>query len=113
MGNPKIYRLSWDGDSPTLKQVIGCLPRPPYGMSWRRVLREAQESRIWENHQADIAQVSLRFPGVLFQLEIKDLEEGISLIQYHQDGLHYQEEETRSFPPFDRTRLQAELTPRE
>ena len=101
------YGLSWKEDLPALKEVIQTLPEPPKGQEWEPLLTEDSETDQWKSLGQDLSALSLKFPGVLFKMEITNCDEDTRYVQYHRDGLYYEEREVRCLPGFDKSKLKA------
>ena len=111
MAYETIYELSWEGKSPTMEeigefiatQVEGSTPGQPghedAAQRWRGVLEGGEYPGGWTSYQRDIAAASRKWPGVLFELNMKgDL--GKRDREYHRGGLVQYVEGKVIFPPF-------------
>ena len=99
--NEEKYLVNWKNPGISLEDVAAQLPPGP---KWKDIL-EAAQPHDWETVAEDMRQVSQKFGGILFEVEITDPNTGDRWVQYHRDGQHYQEPELRCMPEFDETKL--------
>ena len=73
---------------------------------WTTILN-GEEADPWYDHEMDMKEVSLAWPGVLFTLRGYGEEPGDEWVEYHRDGLMQQEYRPEWNPPtFDPQKLQ-------
>ena len=102
------YEVNWEGEL-SIRQVIGALPDIPVDeqdelIHWDQIITGGVRWR-WESMTTDMGSVSLAFPGVIFRVEITNVEDDARRVQYHRDGLFYEAAERREMPAFDPGRL--------
>ena len=109
MNHTERYGLTWKERPPTWDDVIKLLPEPPHDLTWMEILQEEESTDEWENLEQDLQNVSKKFPGVLFKLEITNLDEDRRHVQYHRDGFYYEAKEIRHLPDFDESKLEGKI----
>ena len=102
------YKVTWEGELRP-QQVIEALPPDPVDeqdelIHWDRIM-ETDAAWHWENLETDMGTVSRSFPGVLFRVEIEDVDEHTRHVQYHRDGHYYEAQEIRELPGFEPDRM--------
>ena len=98
------YGITWANPEIGLEDIMREFGDAPDGLEWQQVLTEDEPCR-WDSLEHDMKKASARLSGTLFSVEITKHDSGERFIQYHLDGRHYEDTETRAFPEFDRTRL--------
>lgn len=65
----------------------------------------AREDVKWYDHETDIVDLSLNFPGVLFTLEGNGEEDDDEWTMFARDGVFYKEWVQKIYPVFDESKL--------
>ena len=101
MGYLSTYELEWDPPSPTLDEVTMALAEIGQDgqEEWRQIVQGETEARWYENER-EMADVSARFPGILFRLDSHG-EDGERCRQYFRDGLVQNAQPALVYPDFN------------
>ena len=116
MSYDTTYKLEWQGSSPTPEEVAQAMAEISDGSTpgqtdyedalagWAEMIEEGRTESRWHNHQSEMAELSRRWPRVVFMLSMQG-EQGEHHRDYHLDGMVQTVQGEVAFPPFQPSEL--------